>query len=254
VEVLRLTPEFFHRFSLATRPSILFIVPHCRFSNNHPFLCFWTADPRHPLGPTERVMNLVASLAFGLSATCCVFLWFHYEEERDFNNVAFTVPGVDKNVTVGMLALIFCGGPLHVVFDLSIYFLQACPPCRAGGIFASFPTCQKFWLWLGAHMAFLVTIASLSLAINTMLVRASIADGDGDDEDITTRPQHYSFMLMYLLEVVVANFVVFPIGTFTMFSGVLGCGKIPGLGGRPYQVRKHERMLERQAKIGKFAI
>lgn len=196
-------------------------------------------------------MNLVASLAFGLAATCCVVLWFHNNrDKRDFNNVAFAVPGLG-NVTVGFLALLLFSGPLHVIFDLSIYFVQACPPCRVGGIFDNYcPLAhQRCWLWIGAHVAFLITIASLSLAINVMLVRASIADGDGNDEDITTRPEHYSFMLMYLLEVFFSNFVVFPIGTFTMFSGVLGCcGRIPGLGGRPYQVRKHQRMLEREAK------
>jgi hypothetical protein len=220
-----------------------------RFCNNHPFLCFWFADPRHPLGYPERIMNLLASLAFGLAATCSVVLWFHYEENRDFNNVAFVIPGLQKNVTVGMLALILFGGPLHVVFDLSIYFVQACPPCRAGGLFEGFPTAfQKCWLWLGAHVAFFITVASLSLAINVMLIRASIADGDGNDEDITTRPEHYTFLLLYLLEVIVANFIVFPLGTFTVFSGILGCcGRLPGLGGRPYQVRKHRRMLERQA-------
>lgn len=220
-----------------------------RFGNNHPFLCFWLADPRHPLGTPERVMNLIASLAFGLAATCSVVLWFHYEETRDFNNVAFSVPGTNTNVTVGMLALVLFGGPLHVLFDLSVYFVQACPPCRVGGVFNSFPTAfQKCWLWIGAHVAFLITAASFSLAINVMLIRASINDGDGNDEDITTRPEHYTFMLLYLLEVFVANFIVFPIGTFTMFSGVLGCcGRIPGLGGRPYQVRKHQRTLERKA-------
>jgi hypothetical protein len=56
-------------------------------------------------------------------------------------------------------------------------------------------------------------------------------------------------MLYYLLEIVVANFIAFPIGTFTMFSGVLGCcGRIPGLGGRPYQVRKHQRRQQLEEK------
>jgi hypothetical protein len=155
------------------------------------------------------------------------------------------------NVTVGALALLLFSGPLHVIFDLSIYFVQACPPCRVGGFFDNYlPAAhQRCWLWIGAHVAFFITIAALSLAINVMFIRASIADGDGNDQDITTTPEHYSFLLLYLLEIFVSNFVAFPIGTFTVFSGVLGCGRIPGLGGRPYQVRKHQRMLERQAKL-----
>lgn len=174
-------------------------------------------------------------------------MWFYYEEGRDINDVAFTIVGID--VTVGSLCLLLFSGPLHVVFDLSIYFVQACPPCRANGLFDKYlpPAHQRCWLWIGAHIAFLVTVAALSLAINVMLIRASIED-DGDDSDIATSPQNYSFLLLYVLEVFVANFVVFPIGTFTMFSGVLGCGRIPGIGGRPFQVRKHQRMLEKQAK------
>jgi hypothetical protein len=147
-----------------------------------------------------------------------------------------------------MLALLLFSGPLHVIFDLSIYFLQACPPCRPGGFFEThnFPNfCQRFWLWVGTHLAFLITIASLALAVNVMLIRASF-NADGDDQDITFNYKHYSFLLLYCLEVFVANFVVFPIGTLTVFSGVLGCcGRIPGLGGRPYQVRAHQRRLER---------
>lgn len=190
----------------------------------------------------------MASLAFGLAATCSVVLWFHYEENRNFDNTAFTVPLTQFRVSVGMLALLLFSGPLHVIFDLSIYFLQACPPCRANGLFErtyKFPQWhQQCWLWVGTHIAFLVTIGSMALAVNVALIRASIAD-DGDGDDITYNPKHYDFMLLYMLEVFIANFVVFPLGTFTVFSGVLGCcGRIPGLGGRPYQVRRHERFLD----------
>lgn len=193
----------------------------------------------------------MASLAFGLAATCSVVLWFHYEENRTFDNLAFTIPLLRYDVSVGMLALLLFSGPLHVVFDLSIYFLQACPPCRVNGLFEqyNFPAWhQQCWLWLGTHVAFLVTVGSMALAVNVALIRASIAD-DGDGVDITYKVQHYDFMLLYMLEVVVANFVVFPMGTFTVFSGVLGCcGRIPGLGGRPYQVRRHQRFLDSQRR------
>jgi len=219
------------------------------YCNNHPFFCFCFADPRHPLDRQARILNLLSSLAFGLAATCSVVLWFYYEEDRDFNNVAFTCFGY-YNVTVGMLMLLVFSGPLHVMFDLGLFFIQACPPCRHGGLMENFPDgFKKFWLWAGAHVAFLITIASLSLAILVMLVRASIAEEDGDDQNIATNPSDYSFLFLYILEVFVANFIVFPIGTFTMFSGVLGCnGRLPGLGGRPFQVRKHEAMLEKQRK------
>jgi hypothetical protein len=224
-----------------------FLKPLCehRFSNNHPFFCFWWADPRHPLGSSERIVNLLASLAFGLAATCLVVLWFFYEDERDFDDVAFSIFGY-MDVTVGMLALMLFSGPLHVLFDLSMYFLQACPPCRVDGFFdRHFPSAhQTFWLWIGKHLAFLITAASMALAFTVMLIRASV-DSGGDGDDISLHVKSYDFLLLYLLEIFVSNFVAFPIGTFTVFSGVLGCcGRLPGLGGRPYQVRKHQRMLD----------
>jgi hypothetical protein len=142
-------------------------------------------------------------------------------------------------------------GPVHVVFDLGVFFLQSCPPCRTGGFCEKqlhLPNWhQKCWLWLGTHLAFIVSIASTSLAIHVMLIRASVAEHDGDDSDISFDIQSYSFLLLYLLEVFMTHFVAFPLCTFTVFSGVLGCcGRLPGLGGRPYQVRKHAEKRKKQ--------
>lgn len=214
------------------------------FNNNQTFVCFWLADPRHPLGRRERVINLIASLSFGLAATCSVVLWFYYHQ-KNFDRVLFHFFGF--KVTTGTLTLLSFSGPFHVAFDLGIYFIQACPPCRTGGILANHlpKSHRQCWLWLGAHVAFLITIAALSLAINFTLVRASLA-ADGTAQNITTIPQYYSFLGLYLAEVIVSNFIAFPIVTFIVFSGVLGCGVIPGIGGRPYQVKKWERMQERK--------
>jgi hypothetical protein len=94
-----------------------------RFNNNHPFFCFCFADPRHPFGRPERILNLIASLAFGLAATCCVVLYFHNSTEHHFDDVAFSVLGY-VNVSIGALTLLLFSGPLHVAFDLSIFFVS----------------------------------------------------------------------------------------------------------------------------------
>lgn len=181
---------------------------------------------------------MIASLSFCLAATCSVVLWFFYEEDRSFDAEVFQLPFHGPIVTQGMIALMLFGAPLQTAFDLSMFFLQACPLCR--GSFFPDPVSRLF-LWLGTHLAFLITVGALALAINVMLIRASILD-DGDDAGVTYKLKHYNFMLYYFLQIFAANFVVFPLGTFTVFSGVLGCcGRIPGLGGRPYQVRKHRR-------------
>jgi hypothetical protein len=251
-------------------------------------------------------------LAFGLAATCCVFLWFHYHNHprtnnygnninnnnnniqadddaftnsskedsfMQFHHVMFTVPYINFNVTTGVVTLLIFSGPLHVLFDLGIYFLQACPPCRVNGCCyhnsnnldhhyhhhqpdtntpgkSSYYACmrllyrQECWLWIGTYVAFCITVAAVSLAIQVTLLRASvIEEHDNNESNISYNIEDYNFMLYYLLEIFVANFVAFPIGTFTMFSGVLGCcGRIPGLGGRPYQVRKHQRQKQQEQR------
>lgn len=212
------------------------------FSNNHPFLCFCLADTaRHPLGFRERILNLLSSLAFGLCATCGVVLWFYYREDWEFDAPFLSWYGLD--LTYGVLFLFLFGGPLHVAFDLGFFFLQSCPPCRTGG--ACVNHCSKghrqCWVWMGTHIALAITLFSIGLGIYVMLLRASIV-ADGDDQGLAHNIEHYQFLLLYLLEVVVANFIVFPLGSFTVFTGVLGCcGRLPGLGGRPYQVRKYQR-------------
>ena len=210
--------------------------------NNHPFLCFCFADPRHPLGKPERILNLLSSLAFGLAATCSAVLWFYNEADQDFNSPVFSMFGL-FNVTEGMLALLVLGGPSHVLFDIGLFFLQACPPCRPGGFLENWPRLAKVGLWFGAHLAFLLTITCLTLAIMVALMRASVAENDGDDENLAKNPKCYSFMLVYCLEVVVANFVAFPICVLIVFSTL-----------RPFQVRKHQALLEKRRRKSGTAV
>ena len=215
------------------------------FENNHPMVAFWRAHALHPLGQKERIVNLLSSLAFGLAATCGVVLWFFYED-KNFDRAIFNLFGL--NVSVGMVTLLVFSGPLHVLFDLSVFFLQSCPPCRTGGILEDHlnERYRNVFIWIGGHFAIFIALFAFSLSIHVTLIRASLNEGDGDDSDLATSGEHYSFLLLYVVEIFVANFIVFPIGTFTVFSGVLGCGVLPGIGGRPYQVKKWAR-LQKQA-------
>lgn len=218
------------------------------FGNNHPIFCFTMADPRHPFGYKERCVNLVASLAFGLAATSMVMLYFFYEG-LDMTKSLYTVQvwGKEANVSHGLVALLVIGGFGHVMFDLGIWFVQACPPCQPAGILAKhLPVShQKFWLWLGSHIAIEITIISLALAVFVMCLRASVED-DGDARGITTGIEDYAFILAYLIECMATWFVLFPVITFILFTGILGCGRIPGIGGRPYHKWKYERYQEKK--------
>jgi hypothetical protein len=75
------------------------------FRNNHIIFSFCYADPRHPFGKRERVLNLISSLAFGLAATCCVVLYYYYYHSKNaFDTVFFSLFGT-INVTAGMVVL-----------------------------------------------------------------------------------------------------------------------------------------------------
>jgi hypothetical protein len=63
----------------------------------------------------------------------------------------------------------------------------------------------------------------------------------GDDEPISK----FAFFLGYALELVVALFLFYFITSTVFFSGILGCGRVPILGGRPYEMWR-----ERMAKDG----
>lgn len=216
--------------------------------NNHPIFSFCLADPLHPFGRKERILNLVASLAFGLAATCLVVLYFHNHDSVAMEDALISLGPL--RISNGMFCLAFYGGFCNVLFDFGIWFLQACPPCQPGGMLYDRLSkhAKFFWIWLGSNSAIIVTVCALALAIHVMVLRASIED-DGDEEGISRSVADYAFVASFFMEVVVTQFIMFPIVAFTIFSGVLGCfGKVPGIGGRPYQVRKLQERLQKLKK------
>jgi hypothetical protein len=56
----------------------------------------------------------------------------------------------------------------------------------------------------------------------------------------------FQFLTGYLVETVLAFFVYYPLGGTLVFSGILGCGCIPFLGGRPSEVAAEERKIKKQ--------
>ena len=70
---------------------------------------------------------------------------------------------------------------------------------------------------------------------------AGIVDDQLDIYDI--EKEDVSFLLGYLVEVTLALLVYYPLGSIILFSGILGCFRLPVLGGRPrdmYVLRKKE--------------
>lgn len=75
------------------------------------------------------------------------------------------------------------------------------------------------------------------------------ADGDGDDDFYVDWEQidgasSFRFLAKYCVELLLAWFVYFPVIGTIMFSGVLGCGRLPVLGGRP----RDKRLVEEESR------
>ena len=225
---------------------------HSFVGNNHPLFGFRCAHEYHPFGLQQRLINLIASIAFGLAATSMVVLWYYYEE-KDMGEVALTLLGY--SLTKGNMSLLFFGSGLHVLFDLSLWYMQACPFCRPNGLLAGrlSESHKNCWLWFGSYIAVEVTIISITLAVYVILLRASVVeDGDLDDDRgiqlSHTGIQDYLFISAVFMEFAFSQLVMFPIVAFTLFSGILGCGRVPIIGGRPYEIRKLQRQNRNKTK------
>ena len=61
--------------------------------------------------------------------------------------------------------------------------------------------------------------------------------------------QQLDFVWSYMIEMILAFFVYYPIGATVLFSGILGCGgKLPLVGGRPREVMLEQKQLEERAE------
>jgi hypothetical protein len=175
----------------------------------------------------QRVVMLIGSIAFGLAATCLVYLWF-MQTGRDMNEEAFsvTIGGDTGNstlstsyrevrVTHGMIVLWTAGSAMHTMFDLTIWRVSACACCQHGGSL-EFMGCCRNW---GSYVV--VIIVALLVAFSTFVVvlRATVesrnkdGQGSGFDDDTVDWGEienidDFAFIVGYGIELFLALFVV----------------------------------------------
>jgi hypothetical protein len=225
-------------------------------SNNHPVFGICCHHPLHPIGACTRIVALAGSFIFGLAMTNCFYLFYLWNPR--FNQFVMYFGGY--TLTTGMLLLWTVGGSLHTAYNLLMWHIAACACCRTGGCWESNAWCPSF----GKHLLRYFVVISLGLAFMIILLRVAITNTDAvpyDDDDVdvdsSTRKYQFApedewnihvdnahefqFVLGYLVEMILALFVYYPIGCTILFSGVLGCGKVPLLGGRPAEVAAEER-------------
>ncbi|OEU19821.1 hypothetical protein FRACYDRAFT_235882 [Fragilariopsis cylindrus CCMP1102] len=225
--------------------------------NNHPVFGICCHSKIHPIKSCTRVVALVGTFTFGLAMTNLFYVFFLWNPE--FNR---------------MLLLWTLGGCIHGMFNLAMWHIAACACCQKGGCLERYACCPN----LGSKMIRVSVLCIVFLCIMIVLLRVAINEKEEEnnqeqqqyqleeeyqyinnrgidiliDDQLDLNVQNiseFTFVLSYLVEMVLALFVYYPIGGTMLFSGILSCGfNIPVLGGRPYEIACEQRRNARRLK------
>jgi hypothetical protein len=217
-------------------------------TNNHPVFGICFHHRLHPLGAKTRVVALIGTLVFGLALTSFFELLYIQYPRYQRILVAFGEAEDSWELTSGMLSLWTVGGGIHTAYNLFIWHIAACSCMREGGRMASTkfchcPNCGKTFLRI-----FVIVIVALTLFV--VCLKVIIANDDSADvEDVAdldnyTNVDDFGFILAYLVGMTLSFFLWYFVGLLILFSGVLGCYKLPVLGGRPREVAIEEILNE----------
>ena len=245
--------------------------------NNHPIIGICCHHRLHPLKTRQRFIILLGSFAFGVGITNGCYLWF-ISTGRDSKQEIFSIDlntpeSAHYSVTAGLVLLVTVGSGLHTVFDRFVWSVSACRCCRAGGRFESDSVnsprtgrCQD----LGSYLVVFFVVLVMAGATFIVIVRAKM-----DDEGTSSIPyiqdnnttltdivdsvkdfelDDFSFMKAYCIEFAVSLLLYYPFFDTVLFSGVLGCYRLPMLGGRPYEVRKEQKKNNGSSGVRRSAL
>lgn len=222
--------------------------------NNHILFGICFHHKIHPVEWWERIMAMVGSVAFGLFATNFAYLWDHYDP-NSMDDILYTLEWNNSEyvITKGTAALWTLGGICHSIFDFFLWNVMACACCHPGGRFA-----QHKWAErcndCGSYLMMPFVLGFAFLATYACMLRANSTNEDLQQDEDDVYEQYgeilgsFSFLTEYIIEIVLAWFFYFPIFGTVMFSGILGCGRLPVLGGRP----KDKRTFEQEMAEGRY--
>ena len=220
---------------LATRryhlPGLSYKQDYFQFlSNTHVLLGLCCSHRLHPFTTSDRVFLLLGSVAFGLAATSGVVIWFHLMGR---NNLDVGVIPITPAI-VGSWA-----GGICSVLDLFLWYLHSCFCCLPGAIYNLNEICSgKRWVSVGRHLAAFIVAMTTILAVGVVVLRSWIEQEVELDEVDNSGWDQFSFLNSFLTTLGLSFFIFDPIIAFVFFSGVLGCFRIPVLGGRPWEMQK----------------
>jgi hypothetical protein len=237
-------------------------------ANNHPLFGIFLHHKLHPIKSCTRIVALIGSIVFGLVLTNIFYLFYVWNPEFDQTVLSVNLDsGEIWTLTTGMLLLWTLGGGIHASFNLCLWYIAACSCCRAGGFFESRACCPS----LGKHLIRVLVLVIFIMAILVVLMRIAIGDADSDSATVSNNKtetnafdfffteeawdfdieetEEFNFVLAYLVQMALSLFVYYPLFGTILMTGVLGCGKLPILGGRPYEVAQFERKKGRMSKM-----
>eukprot|EP00526_Cylindrotheca_closterium_P014186 CAMPEP_0113651538 /NCGR_PEP_ID=MMETSP0017_2-20120614/27479_1 /TAXON_ID=2856 /ORGANISM="Cylindrotheca closterium" /LENGTH=338 /DNA_ID=CAMNT_0000564231 /DNA_START=591 /DNA_END=1607 /DNA_ORIENTATION=- /assembly_acc=CAM_ASM_000147 len=245
--------------------------------NNHPLFGICLHHKLHPIKSCTRMIALIGTILFGLVMTNMFYLF--YLSNPEFDQIVMSVTADSGDVytlTTGMLLLWTLGGGIHASFNLCLWYIAACSCCRAGGCCEARACCPSF----GKHLIRGVVLMIIVMTVLVILMRIAIGNAGNDTlDDETTSPsknatdsnaidfffteeawdfsvegtEEFHFVLAYLVQMGLSLFVYYPVFATVLMSGVLGCnGRLPLLGGRPYEVAQYKRKLQRMSKPGNW--
>jgi hypothetical protein len=209
---------------------------------------------------------------FGLAVTCIVYLAFvftdtdfdtAYVEIRATNATLTGNEQVDDNVAVlsvtnGNIALWTVGAALHGFYDNTIWALAACTCCMEENGSGMTEKKMKRYQSLGTFLVLLSVVVATALATFAVALRAALdssndatgptrIESDGQVHILQVDSAHdFEFIIAYCVELGLSYFVWYPLLGTVLFSGILGCGMCPILGGRPYEIMEEEKRNQKQ--------
>ena len=120
--------------------------------------------------------------------------------------------------------------------------------------------CQNFGIYFAVLVVMCAVVAATSVAVirlnqdeqkeaNTLaedFADSQLVGGESAEAEEEDYANRWAFLIGYFLELLMALFVFYPLTSTMFFSGILGCGRLPVLGGRPYEMWKQRLKAERK--------
>mmetsp|Transcript_1243 Transcript_1243/g.2370 ORF Transcript_1243/g.2370 Transcript_1243/m.2370 type:complete len:302 (-) Transcript_1243:337-1242(-) len=224
------------------------LVMHIR--NNHIIFGICCHHRLHPVKAKHRFVILLGSLAFGLSVTNAIYLYYLWGRQEHKNDAAFSISlggdvvenvaekSLEVYISHEMALLWTVGAASHSFFDLALWHMVACACIQT-------KRCQNVGWNVVVAIVMLLVATTTFIAVVRAYESGEEAEHIDQDADFQTMltfgGADFQYLYGYLIELVLSLLVYTPVIQTFLFTGILGCGMLPFLGGRPDEVRKSKR-------------